>query len=137
MGTNNIKYKTTLSEINVTPFVDVMLVLLIIFMVTAPMMTQGISVKLPQAAPRDVEVDESYIISITVDGEYYFNQDLVTLEELERRLNVFKERGFIKTVFLRADRRVPYGVVVAAMDVIKKAGIEQLGIVTESNDSSL
>ncbi|MFC1849945.1 ExbD/TolR family protein [candidate division CSSED10-310 bacterium] len=125
---------SALSEINVTPLVDVMLVLLIIFMVTAPLLKQGISVELPQGAPRDIDVDESYVISITDKSEYYFNQDLVTLPELERRLRIFNERGFLKIVFLRADKTVPYGVVVAAMDVIKKAGVEQLGIVTEPYD---
>jgi len=135
MNVNNNRYRTSLSEINVTPFVDVMLVLLIIFMVTAPMMRQGISVQLPQASPRDINVDESYVISITEGGEYYFNQDLVSLQELEKRLQVLGQRGFVKTVFLRADTKVQYGIVVSAMDVIKKAGIENLGIVTDMLDT--
>lgn len=132
----NHKYGSTLSEINVTPLVDVMLVLLIIFMVTAPMLRQGITIDLPQGSPRDVAVEESFVVSISEDAAYYLNQDLVTLDELERRLIVLKERGFGKTVFLRADRKVPYGVVVSAMDVIKKAGIEELGIVTQPFDSN-
>jgi biopolymer transport protein TolR len=129
--------RATMSEINVTPMVDVMLVLLIIFMVTAPMLTQGINLKLPQASSQDIDAEESYVISITAKADYYFNQDLVTLPELERRLRILSDRGIMKTVFLRADRTVPYGVVVTAIDLIKKAGIEQLGIVTEPFDTTL
>lgn len=136
MGMKNRGPRTTLSEINVTPFVDVMLVLLIIFMVTAPMMKQGISVKLPQGAPRDIDIEQSYVVSITARAEYYFNQDLVTLAELEKRLRILQDRGLLTMVFLRADRTVPYGVVVSAMDIIKKVGVEQLGIVTEPYDTS-
>ncbi|MBN2382380.1 biopolymer transporter ExbD [bacterium] len=135
MAINQRKLRSTLSEINVTPFVDVMLVLLIIFMVATPMMNQGIAVKLPQAAPRDIDIDESYVISVTAEAEYYFNQDLVTVQEIERRLKILNERGYIDTVFLRADKSVAYGAVVLAMDSIKKAGVENLGIVTESDET--
>ncbi|QJT10654.1 ExbD/TolR family protein [Oceanidesulfovibrio marinus] len=121
-----------LSDINVTPFVDVMLVLLIIFMVTAPMLTQGLDVQLPQT--RTVEVlptdSDHLVLNIARDGAMTLDQYPVTLENLKAQVevNVIAQK---KQLFLKADKDVPYGVVVGAMGEIKAAGLEKLGVVAE------
>jgi biopolymer transport protein TolR len=121
------------SEINVTPFVDVMLVLLIIFMVTAPMMIQGIDVHLPKTnAPSIPNEEERLVVSISEDRRIFINETPVGSEalspELERLLRSFgQERG----VILRADRKVDYGFVIEVMGVIRQAGIQRIGMVTE------
>ncbi len=124
--------KTFMSEINVTPFVDVMLVLLIIFMVTAPMMTQGLEVDLPQT--RTVSVlptdSEHLVLTIKADGAIFLDTYPVTLADLQdhvKRLVTDQK----KTLFLRADKNVPYGVVVQVMGVVKAAGVDRLGVVAE------
>jgi biopolymer transport protein TolR len=121
-----------MSEINVTPLVDVMLVLLIIFMVTAPMMQQGIDVDLPQTTSRAIPGQEERLI-ITINGkrEVFINQEKVDPRLLKRRLEQSSAAKLNKEVLLRADRSVPYGVVVQTMADIKNAGIEKLGMVTE------
>ena len=123
--------KRFLSEINVTPFVDVMLVLLVIFMVTAPMMQEGVDVNLPQAKGKSLPSKEKRVtISITDKREIYINDRKTQLVQLEDALKkIFKNR-LDKQIFLRADEIVPYGYVVKAMAAIRNAGIEQLGMVT-------
>jgi len=125
-----------MSEINVTPLVDVMLVLLIIFMVTAPMMQQGIDVDLPQTTSRAIPGQEERLV-ITINGkrEVFINQEKVDPHLLKRRLEQSSAAKLNKEVLLRADRSVPYGVVVQTMADIKNAGIEKLGMVTEPLDS--
>lgn len=120
-----------LSEINVTPFVDVMLVLLIIFMVTAPMMQEGVDVNLPQAKGKSLPTKERRMtITITSKKEVYLNDRKVELANLEDRLKkVFQDR-VNKELFLKADKVVPYGFVVKTMAYIRNAGIDQLGMVT-------
>lgn len=121
---------TALSEINVTPLVDVMLVLLIIFMVTAPMMQQGIDVNLPQEGGGG-NLDpsrERLVITLAKNERMYLNDRRIDFPELEQTLR--QASGSSREVFLRADKDVPYGFVVRAMAVIKEAGIERLGIVT-------
>ncbi len=125
-----------MSDINVTPFVDVMLVLLIIFMVTAPMMTEGVDVELPNAktGPLPTDENEQLVISIDKEKNVYIDKDIVKLgllqETLERRIASRKKRP----VYLRADKDVPYGFVVRAMSEIKDSGVTNLGIVTEPVD---
>jgi biopolymer transport protein TolR len=121
-----------LNEINVTPFVDVMLVLLIIFMVTAPLMTQGVEVDLPTTKtvknlPQD---SEHLVLSIKKNGTLFLDEYQVDMAELQDHLKrlVAKQK---KQLFLRADKEVPYGLVVQAMGEIKSAGIDRLGIVAE------
>ena len=123
--------KRLLSEINVTPFVDVMLVLLVIFMVTAPMMQEGVDVNLPQAKGKSLPSKEKRVtISITDKREIYINDRKTQLDQLEDSLKkIFKNR-LDKQIFLRADEIVPYGYVVKTMAAIRNAGIEQLGMVT-------
>jgi len=119
----------SLSEINVTPLVDVMLVLLIIFMVTAPMLQQGIDVNLPQEVAGNLDPSrERLVVTLATNERMYLNERRIDLPELEQKLR--EASTTTKEVFLRADKDVPYGLVVKAMAVIKQAGIERLGIVT-------
>jgi len=121
-----------LSEINVTPFVDVMLVLLIIFMVTAPMLEQGIDVNLPQVAAKDITAkEEKLVLTITKKGEISINEHPVELSGLKENLEKIYENRINKEIFLRADETVPYGFVVKTMSKIKEAGIEKLGMITK------
>jgi biopolymer transport protein TolR len=123
--------KRFLSEINVTPFVDVMLVLLVIFMVTAPMMQEGVDVNLPQAKGKSLPSKEKRVtISITKKQEIYINDRKTPLGELEKTLKKIFQNRLDKQIFLRADEVVPYGFVVKTMAAIRNAGIEQLGMVT-------
>jgi biopolymer transport protein TolR len=119
--------RQVLSEINVTPFVDVMLVLLVIFMVTAPLLQQGIDVNLPQAKGKELSPTKRVVITIKKNGKIYLDKKAVTLKTLKSRLS----RKTQKEVFLRADKDVPYGFVVAVMGELREIGIERLGIVTE------
>ncbi len=121
-----------LSEINITPFVDVMLVLLIIFMVTAPMMVQGVNVILPESSSGPLSSEDNHlVVSIDKDGKIYINDLNVTSDFLGEKLNKILENRTGKEVFLRADKRVSYGVVVRVMSEIKEAGVEKLGMLTE------
>jgi biopolymer transport protein TolR len=121
-----------MADINVTPLVDVILVLLIIFMVTAPMMQQGIDVNLPQTTSQPMEGQEQrLVVSINAKREVYINQDKVDPALLRRHLERSTAARLNREVFLRADRGVPYGFVVRIMAEIKNAGIEKLGMVTE------
>ncbi|WP_243544590.1 protein TolR [Pseudodesulfovibrio tunisiensis] len=121
-----------LNEINVTPFVDVMLVLLIIFMVTAPLMTQGVEVDLPTTRTvRNLPQDSDHLVlTVKRDGRMFLDEYQVDFEELQDHLRrlVANQK---KQLFLRADREVPYGTVVRVMGEIKGAGIDRLGIVAE------
>jgi biopolymer transport protein TolR len=121
--------RDVLSEINVTPFVDVMLVLLIIFMVTAPLLQQGIDVNLPQAKGKDLPPEERISLVIKRDGIVYMNDNPVSLTEMGNKLRAISKLN--PNVFLKADKDVPYGLVVEVMGEIKEAGIEKLGMITE------
>lgn len=123
------RHRTVLSEINVTPLVDVMLVLLIIFMVTAPLLQQGIDVNLPKAKGKDLPPEERINIVIKKDLLIHMNDTPVSMSEMKKRLVAISRLN--PNVFLRADRDVPYGLVAEVMGEIKEAGIEKLGIVTE------
>ena len=124
-----------MAEINVTPFVDVMLVLLIIFMVTAPMLTQGVDVDLPRT--RSVRTlpagSDHLVLSVKKDGSIYLDEYNVNFEDLRQYLQNLVV-GQHKQLYLRADKDVAYGIVVKVMGEIKSVGIEKLGIVAESSD---
>lgn len=122
---------SALSEINVTPFVDVVLVLLVIFLITAPMMLRGIDVKVPKTETKNVGPEERLMLTVTREKAVYLDGQPVTLVRLERALVGLRQRNAKAAVFLRADEGVSYGVVVKVMDAVKKAGIERLGMVTE------
>ncbi len=120
------------AEINVTPFVDVVLVLLIIFMVTAPMMQQGIDVDLPETTTQNLRVrDEPLIITVKKDGSYFLANTSVTEQELGAKLSAILAGLDDKGVFLRADRAANYGAVVKALAAARLAGATKLGMVTE------
>ena len=122
---------TSISQINVTPMVDVMLVLLVIFMITAPIIQQGVQVNLPQAKAGAVAGDEEHlIVSITQNGQVYLNDNSMTLSELGKKLRAVRRLQKDKEVYLRADQNVRYGVVMKAIEEIKEAGIVKLGMVT-------
>jgi biopolymer transport protein TolR len=121
----------TISQINVTPLVDVMLVLLVIFMVTAPIIQQGVQVNLPQAKAGAIAgSDELLVVTIAKNGKIYLNDNEMTLADLGKKLEAIKKLQADKQVYLRADEDVRYGVVMGAVAEIKQAGIERLGMVT-------
>jgi len=126
-----------LADINVTPLVDVMLVLLIIFMVTAPMLHQGVSVALPKTETTNLpsSVEDPVILSITSDGRYYINESPVARGLLRDRLSAFLRTKKDKTVFLKADRTLSVGTVVETLDVLNRMGIESLGFITDTSGS--
>lgn len=127
-----------MSEINVVPYIDVMLVLLVIFMVTAPLMTQGIKVDLPQAASGPIEVDDDepmLVVSVKADGTYYMNvgeeEEPVSLSVIgERAGKIIKANPDIK-VLVEGDRTLAYGVIVNLMDQLQSAGAQNVGLITE------
>jgi len=121
-----------MSDINVTPFVDVMLVLLIIFMVAAPMMVQGVNVSLPEATAKQLSSGEDQlVISIDKDNRIYINNYNVSLDFLQEKLAKILKNRQDREVFLRADKGITYGMVVRVMSEVKGAGVEKLGMVTE------
>lgn len=123
--------KRLLSDINVTPLVDVMLVLLIIFMVTAPMMTRGIDVKLPETTAKVLPQEKAYAqIIISKKGEIFLDSLLVDMTTLETELASFKKGAKVTQVILRADKDVDYGTVAKVMAAVKEAGFQNLGLVT-------
>jgi biopolymer transport protein TolR len=121
--------KQVLSEINVTPFVDVMLVLLVIFMVTAPLLQQGIDVNLPKAKGKEMPPEERITLIVKKGSMIYMNDNPVSLTEMGKKLKALSSSN--PNVFLKADKDVPYGFVVEVMGEIKEAGIEKLGMITE------
>ncbi len=131
-GGNNRRF---MSEINVTPLVDVMLVLLIIFMVAAPMMTQGVDVNLPKTTTKNIKtLDEPLMLTVTKKKEIFLENHSVKLDRLELKIKKIFENRREKEVLLRADKDVPYGFVIEVMAKVKNAGISKLGMVTEPLD---
>jgi biopolymer transport protein TolR len=121
-----------LAEINVTPLVDVMLVLLIIFMVTAPMLSMGIDVNLPRVKSKSVDVtEEKLVLTISESKEIFLNKTKLQLAELNPKLEAIFANRIDREVFLRADKNVPYGFVVEVMAEVRKAGVDKLGMITE------
>lgn len=120
------------SEINVTPLVDVVLVLLIIFMVTAPMLQMGIDVNLPRVKAKSIDVaEEKLILTVNKNQDIFINNYKTTLPELGSKLeSIFKAR-IEREIFMRADKDVPYGFVVRVMSEVRRAGVDKLGMITE------
>lgn len=118
-----------LSEINVTPLVDVMLVLLVIFMVTTPMLHRATDVDLPQAQQSEVREEERITLTLTRDGRVYLNSEEIPRAQLPTRLRALA--GGERVVHFRGDRQVAYGLVMEVMDVLKAAGIQTVGMLTQ------
>ena len=131
MVTGPSSRRGALAEINVTPLVDVMLVLLIIFMITAPMLQHQVEVNLPEVTnkPRTPS-EEQLVLTVTKEGSVFLNNTAYTLEALRPQLQVLSQAQPDQEMFLRADAEVPYGTVVKVMDAVKKAGILRLGMIT-------
>ena len=131
MGGHN-NDRGTMAEINVTPLVDVMLVLLVIFMVTAPMMQQGVQVNLPKADTKAMNpAEETVVVTVDKNNKVFINKEETPVDDLRSKLTDLFATRTKKEVFLKADASVPYGEVVRIMADIKGAGIERLGMVTE------
>ncbi len=127
----SVRQSRFLSEINVTPFVDVMLVLLVIFMVTAPMMQEGVDVDLPEASGESLpQKGERILITLTGKKEIFINDRKVEFKELGDKLKAILERRLDREAFLRADQVLPYGFVVKVMAEMRSAGVDRLGMVT-------
>ncbi len=136
-----------MAEINVVPYIDVMLVLLVIFMITAPMLTQGVTVDLPKAASESVQTTERepIIVSVNRDGEYFLNISAnpnLPIDPQKLMVRVAAELELARqgkapiNVLVKGDQGVSYGKVVVAMSLLKKAGAEQVGLITDSNEQS-
>jgi biopolymer transport protein TolR len=125
---------TSMSAINVTPLVDVMLVMLIIFMVTAPMMQSGIGVNLPQAETRSTPAEEGLTLTITADRYIHLQDQVINQFLLEDRLKEYFLGKENTLVFLKADQDLSYGFVITVIDIAKKAGVERVALVTEPVD---
>lgn len=129
LGTNGDRL---MSDINVTPFVDVMLVLLVIFMVTAPMMLQGVDISLPETTSQPLAAKKEHlIITLNKKNQIFINNYEIGLDFLQEKLEKILEGRENREVYLRADKEIPYGFVVLVMSKIKEAGVEKLGMVTE------
>lgn len=130
--------QTVLAEINITPMVDVMLVLLIIFMVTAPMLQQGVDIDLPEVNASSVaSTDEDLVLSIHKDGQLYLGKESksgFSIISIEEKLNAIFANKEKKELYLRADKDVPYGFVVKVMALCQKAGVERVGMITVPED---
>jgi biopolymer transport protein TolR len=124
--------RTTMSEINVTPMVDVMLVLLIIFMVTAPLIQQGVKVNLPETRAAPVESSEKkLVLSVDASKRVFLGDVEIPLDDLEEKLRTNAKAQADKEVYLHADKEIPYGVVVEVMAAAQRAGIANLGMITD------
>ena len=138
LGAGRRGRRTPMAEINVTPMVDVMLVLLIIFMVTAPMLHQGISVALPKTATTNIQsqLEDPIVLSISRDGLFYINETPVARGLLRDRLRAILRGRKEKAVLLKADRGLSYGTVIETLDLLNRMGIESLGLVTDTSGAS-
>jgi biopolymer transport protein TolR len=131
MDPSSSRDSTTIAQINVTPLVDVMLVLLVIFMVTAPIIQQGVQVNLPQAKAAAIPgTEQLLVVSIAKDGKIYLNDNVMTLDELGSKIRAIRANEADKQVYVRADQDVRYGLVMKTIAELKQAGIERVGMVT-------
>ena len=137
MAQFNSRSNSTLSEINVTPLVDVMLVLLIVFMVSAPLMQQGIQVDLPKTAATTLnEPQEQIILVVTAEKKILINKNEIAMKNLRTKIAAIYENKQNKEIFIQADQNVSYGFIAQVMAEIKRAGITKLGLVTDPNSNN-
>lgn len=134
---NNHFENRPMAEINVTPLVDVILVLLIIFMVTAPMLQMGIDVNLPKVKSKSVDVTEEKLV-LTINGarEIFINKNRIAMSDLKAKLEAIFSSRIDREIFMRADRSIPYGFVIEVMAEVRKAGVDKLGMITEPPEGS-
>jgi biopolymer transport protein TolR len=126
-----------MAEINVTPLVDVVLVLLIIFMVTAPMLQMGIDVNLPKVKSKSIDVaEEKLVLTVTGAKEIFINKNRISLPDLRTKLESIFSSRIDREIFMRADRNIPYGFVIEVMSEVRKAGVDKLGMITEPPEGS-
>ena len=129
------KRRKPMSEINVVPYIDVMLVLLVIFMITAPMIEQGVKIDLPQAQAEMMASDEKKLmLHINATRHVYLGKTFVPFSELADKLKYNERLQADKELYLKADRKLPYGLVVKVMALVKAAGIDKVGLVTEGGE---
>lgn len=121
-----------LAEINMTPMVDAIMVILIIFMITAPMMQRGVEVQLPRAQARQVDVESGIVISMTIEGKIFIGELEVGRDEIETILGRIKKYGRERPVFVKADKDLPYGSVLDIIARVKRAGIYNVGLITSN-----
>ena len=125
-----------MSEINVTPFVDVMLVLLIVFMVAAPLLTVGVPIELPETKANPLQGDnEPLTVTVTDDGKIFLQETEIELDTLAPKLVAIAKNGYEERIFVRGDRNVDYGNVMKVMGVLNKAGFKRIGLVTETEQT--
>jgi biopolymer transport protein TolR len=134
---NTISYRQRrrkpMSEINVVPYIDVMLVLLVIFIITAPLLSQGVKVDLPEAQAKPVETTETETLVVTVDrnGKYFLEDKPIETEVLRKKVRAILSQQPKTPVLIRGDRQVPYGTVVKAMVLLQQSGATSVGLITE------
>ncbi len=139
MAGNQRRRRRSMAEINVVPYIDVMLVLLVIFMITAPLLTQGVKVELPKAAsePMDSDVQEPLIVTVDINGNYYLNVGGDDKAAIDHQTLVNKVAAVLRlkpetNIMVRGDKDVSYGKVVTAMALLQRAGAPSVGLITES-----
>lgn len=123
-----------LDQVNVTSLVDVTLVLLIVFMLTAPLMQEGLEIDLPQAKVEGIDMSDSWIVTVGANGEVFLNERKVELDELGGLIEARLVTGGEKEIFIRGDTDANYGTVVRVIGIIKEAGVEQVGLVAQSEE---
>jgi len=123
-----------LARINVTSLVDVTLVLLIVFMLAAPLLQEGMEVELPRAEVRGIDMSESWVLTVTRDGTIYLNEKRISSEALSAEIRSRVAASGAREVFVRGDAEVPYGTVVRLIGVLKKAGVENVGLVSRQEE---
>ena len=124
----------TMASINVTPFVDVALTLLVIFMVVAPALHQSLNIQLPKTKTQGVDVSGKWVVTVSHEGNIYLNDRPMSVEDLSQRMHAVAQSDSAVQVFLVGDKRSNYGQVMKVMDVLKQAGVEKVGMVTEMED---
>jgi len=135
MKSNRDSKSSPLSEINIIPLVDVMLVLLIIFMITAPMMQHGMNIDIPKVTTKPLPTkDEPQILNITKDQRLILNEKKLAVKDLKAAIQLLFSNKHAKEIYLRADKEVPYGFVVSCMGLIREAGVEKINIVTKPRE---
>jgi biopolymer transport protein TolR len=119
-------------EINLVPLIDVLLVVLFFYMIISPMMSRGLDVNLPKSEANTVKQEERVVLTVTRNQELFVEQERVDISRLRNVLDSIRKTKPLVNVYLRADKDAPYGAVVQVMDIVKRAGIDRLGMVTES-----